>query len=37
MIRDLRSAVAQCNDAGRVWKGEERFDVQLVHDDRLEY
>ncbi|KAL2818590.1 ferric reductase like transmembrane component-domain-containing protein [Aspergillus granulosus] len=37
MIRDLRSAVAQCNDAGRVWKGEERFDVQLLHDDRLEY
>ncbi|KAL3448251.1 ferric reductase like transmembrane component-domain-containing protein [Aspergillus insuetus] len=37
MIRDLRSAVAQSNDAGRVWKGEERFDVQLVHDDRLEY
>ncbi|KAJ0421173.1 ferric reductase like transmembrane component-domain-containing protein [Aspergillus carlsbadensis] len=37
MIRDLRGAVAQCNDAGRVWKGEERFDVQLVHDDRLEY
>jgi ferric-chelate reductase len=37
MIRDLRSAVAQSNDASRVWKGEERFDVQLVHDDRLEY
>ncbi|KAL3463518.1 ferric reductase like transmembrane component-domain-containing protein [Aspergillus heterothallicus] len=37
MIRDLRSAVASCNDPGRVWKGEERFDVQLVHDDRLEY
>ncbi|KAL2843746.1 ferric reductase like transmembrane component-domain-containing protein [Aspergillus pseudoustus] len=37
MIRDLRSAVAASNDASRVWKGEERFDVQLVHDDRLEY
>ncbi|KAL4815021.1 ferric reductase like transmembrane component-domain-containing protein [Aspergillus spinulosporus] len=37
MIRDLRSAVAMCNDPGKVWKGQERFDVQLVHDDRLEF
>ncbi len=37
MVRDLRSAVAECNNPGAVWRGEERFDVQLVHDDRLEY
>lgn len=37
VIRDLRSAVARCNQPGKIWKGEERFDVQLVHDDRLEY
>ncbi|KAL2832624.1 ferric reductase like transmembrane component-domain-containing protein [Aspergillus cavernicola] len=37
MIRDLRGAVAACNDPGAVWRGEERFDVQLLHDDRLEY
>ncbi|KAL3481376.1 ferric reductase like transmembrane component-domain-containing protein [Aspergillus californicus] len=37
MIRDLRAAVAGCNDPARVWRGEERFDVSLVHDDRLEY
>lgn len=37
MVRDLRSAVAECNKPGAVWKGEERFDVQLLHDDRLEY
>ncbi|KAL4998352.1 ferric reductase like transmembrane component-domain-containing protein [Aspergillus recurvatus] len=37
MIRDLRSAVASCNDPSKVWKGQERFDVQLVHDDRLEF
>ncbi|KAL5335056.1 ferric reductase like transmembrane component-domain-containing protein [Aspergillus crustosus] len=37
MIRDLRSSVAELNSPGRVLRGEERFDVQLVHDDRLEY
>ncbi|KAL4804125.1 ferric reductase like transmembrane component-domain-containing protein [Aspergillus unguis] len=37
MIRDLRGAVAASNQPGKVWKGDERFDVQLVHDDRLEY
>ncbi|KAK4099408.1 putative FAD binding protein [Parathielavia hyrcaniae] len=36
MVVDLRAAVARCNAAGRVWKGEERFDVRLVCDDRLE-
>jgi ferric-chelate reductase len=37
LITDLRRAIAACNDPGRVWKGEERYDVQLVHDDRLEW
>ncbi|KAH8883369.1 hypothetical protein GQ53DRAFT_430872 [Thozetella sp. PMI_491] len=36
MIEDLRTAVASCNSAARVWKGEDRFDVRLVCDDRLE-
>ncbi|KAK4126983.1 putative FAD binding protein [Parathielavia appendiculata] len=36
MVVDLRAAVAGCNVASRVWKGEERFDVRLVCDDRLE-
>ncbi|KAJ4290078.1 hypothetical protein N0V88_006584 [Collariella sp. IMI 366227] len=37
MIVDLRAAVAKCNSGGKVWKGEERFDVRLVCDDRLEW
>ena len=37
MISDLRSIVAECNDGGRVWNAEERFDVSLVCDDRLEW
>lgn len=37
MISDLRTIVAGCNSAGKVWKGEERFDVSLVCDDRLEW
>ncbi|KAL4952313.1 ferric reductase like transmembrane component-domain-containing protein [Aspergillus filifer] len=37
MVRDLRSAVAACNQPSKVWRGEERFDVALIHDDRLEY
>ena len=36
MISDLRKAVASSNDPGQVWKGNERYDVQLVYDDRLE-
>ncbi|KAK3311089.1 putative FAD binding protein [Chaetomium strumarium] len=36
MIQDLRAAVARCNSGTRVWKGEERNDVCLVCDDRLE-
>ncbi|KAK7422072.1 hypothetical protein QQX98_001814 [Neonectria punicea] len=37
MISDLRTIVAGCNSASKVWKGEERFDVKLVSDDRLEW
>ncbi|GIC87609.1 ferric reductase family protein [Aspergillus udagawae] len=37
LITDLRRAIASCNDPARVWNGEERYDVQLVHDDRLEW
>ncbi|KAK4189066.1 putative ferric reductase transmembrane component [Podospora australis] len=37
MIGELRSAVAQCNSGSKVFKGEERFDVRLVCDDRLEW
>ncbi|KAL4778885.1 ferric reductase like transmembrane component-domain-containing protein [Aspergillus varians] len=37
MVRDLRSAVAACNKPGAVWRGDERGDVRLLHDDRLEY
>ncbi|KAL2119080.1 hypothetical protein VTJ04DRAFT_6040 [Mycothermus thermophilus] len=37
MIVDLRGAVAGCNAGGRVWKGEEQFDVRLICDDRLEW
>ncbi|KAB8264247.1 ferric reductase like transmembrane component-domain-containing protein [Aspergillus pseudonomiae] len=37
LISSLRTTVAALNDPGRVWKGNERYDVELVHDDRLEY
>lgn len=37
MISDLRGAVAELNSPKVVWRGEERHDVQLLHDDRLEY
>ncbi|GKZ52407.1 hypothetical protein AnigIFM49718_000286 [Aspergillus niger] len=37
MISTLRTAVAGRNRPGRVWRGEERWDVQLVHDDRVEW
>ncbi|KAJ9132629.1 Ferric-chelate reductase [Pleurostoma richardsiae] len=36
MIADLRDAVASCNSGSRVWRGDSRFDVRLVCDDRLE-
>lgn len=37
MIGELRSVVAECNSGSKVWKGEDRFDVRLVCDDRLEW
>ncbi|KAK7885825.1 hypothetical protein LTR67_010177 [Exophiala xenobiotica] len=37
MVSDLRRVVAGCNSARKVWKGDERFDVKLVCDDRLEW
>ncbi|KAK9419157.1 putative Ferric reductase like transmembrane component-domain-containing protein [Seiridium unicorne] len=37
MISDLRTIVAGCNSAAKVWKGNERFDVGLIYDDRLEW
>jgi NAD(P)H-flavin reductase len=37
MISDLRSIVAGCNDAVKVWKGQDRYNVRLVCDDRLEW
>ncbi|KAH6854683.1 ferric reductase like transmembrane component-domain-containing protein [Chaetomium sp. MPI-CAGE-AT-0009] len=37
MVVEMRAAVAKCNSGGKVWKGEERFDVRLVCDDRLEW
>lgn len=37
MISDLRDIVASCNDGTKVWKGQQRFDVKLVCDDRLEW
>lgn len=37
MVVDLRAAVARRNRGRKVWEGEERFDVRLVCDDRLEW
>ncbi|GAP90521.1 putative ferric reductase FRE2 precursor [Rosellinia necatrix] len=37
MISDLRSVVAVCNSGAKVWRGNERFDVSLICDDRLEW
>lgn len=37
MISDLRTIVAERNSGSKVWKGDERFDVKLVCDDRLEW
>ncbi|KIX00135.1 uncharacterized protein Z518_10272 [Rhinocladiella mackenziei CBS 650.93] len=37
MISDLRRIVAGCNSGAKVWDGNERFDVKLVCDDRLEW
>lgn len=37
MISDLRSIVAAANKGRQVWRGEDRFDVRLTCDDRLEW
>jgi predicted ferric reductase len=37
MISDLRTIVAASNNGGEVWKGEDRCDVRLICDDRLEW
>ena len=37
MISDLRSIVAAANKGGEVWRGEDRWDVRLTCDDRLEW
>lgn len=37
MITELRRVVAERNDVGRVWKGDERGSVELVCDDRIEW
>ena len=36
MVSDLRLAVAASNSGSQVWKGNDRFDVSLVCDNRLE-
>lgn len=37
MISDLRTIVASCNDGGKVWRGDERYHVQLKCDNRMEW
>ncbi|KAH9429626.1 hypothetical protein MCOR02_009363 [Pyricularia oryzae] len=37
MVADLRSSVAALNDGGQVGCGNERFDVELREDNRLEW
>ncbi|OAQ71359.1 ferric-chelate reductase [Pochonia chlamydosporia 170] len=37
MITDLRNIVASLNAPGKVWARQDRFDVELVCDDRLEW
>jgi ferric-chelate reductase len=36
MGTSLRSAIATVNDGARVWRGEEKFDVYLYWDDRMD-
>ncbi|KAK2062114.1 ferric reductase like transmembrane component [Colletotrichum caudatum] len=36
LISDIRVAVAHCNVIGKVWQGEERYNVSLIHDERME-
>jgi predicted ferric reductase len=37
MISELRSIVAQCNDGAKVWRADEKYNVELLCDDRLEW
>lgn len=37
LMSELRQVIAKLNNGGKVWRGEERFDVSLQCDDRLEY
>ncbi|KAL6710298.1 hypothetical protein ACN47E_009244 [Coniothyrium glycines] len=37
MISDLRRIIAGLNNGGQVWQGEDRGDVRLTCDDRLEW
>ncbi|USP79456.1 uncharacterized protein yc1106_06730 [Curvularia clavata] len=37
MISDLRRIIASNNKGGDVWRGEDRWDVRLTCDDRLEW
>ncbi|PHH64293.1 hypothetical protein CDD81_4777 [Ophiocordyceps australis] len=37
MLTDLRKTVAELNNPSKVWGRQERFDVDLVCDDRLEW
>ncbi|KAH8594555.1 ferric reductase like transmembrane component-domain-containing protein [Bisporella sp. PMI_857] len=37
MISDLKTIVAGCNSPRKVWEGQDRYDVTLKCDDRLEW
>jgi predicted ferric reductase len=37
MITDIRAAVARLNDPPQVFRGRERFDIDLICNDRLEW
>ena len=37
MVSDVRGIVASCNSGPKVWIGQERSDVGLICDDRLEW
>lgn len=37
MISDLKTIVAGCNSAAKVWRGQDRYDITLTCDDRLEW
>lgn len=37
MMSEMRRVIAGCNSGSRVWKGQQRYDVSLECDERLEY